>query len=386
MNGGYILLQVRMMIASSGNAASRNSADSMVVMSSVIFTILFFGIAVAGILAAWLGWRGDRGGRDRWCPQCRCDLSGIDSRTCSQCGFSSTSEQDFHVPKRRWGVVLAGLAITTAGSLGASFSGLGKAANRMFVPLWQLESREDLGNGWSAEVRRSRDLERTGLMSRVRLIRDGQVRYEWYGWYASLGAFKRGNLKERWGLGEDIDGNGTADLIIETSDGSSQGGIKAMVFSLENRDGIPRLEPMAVLDGGRFVDVDEDGRPEFLVEDATYQRHLGVLGTSSRPTLVFAPDERGNWRFDSNATRDRPMPEGWKDELAADQVMLEARGLPRAAAVYNVALELIYRGRRAEADALIKSSIDGGTEIEAFEAALRKSPWQVEVRSLNDQP
>ena len=358
----------------------------MVLMSSVILTILFFGIAVAGILAAWLGWRGDRGGKDRWCPQCGRDLSGNDSRTCLDCGFSSTLEQDFRVPRRRWGVVLAGLCITVAGSLGASFSGLGKAANQMFVPLWQLESREDLGNGWVAEVRRSRDLDRTGLMSRVRLIQDGMMRYEWFGWYASLGAFKRGNLKDRWGLGEDIDGNGTMDLIIETSDGSSQGGIKAMVFSLENREGIPRLEPMAVLDGGRFVDVDEDGRPEFLVEDASYQRNLGVLATSSRPTLVFAPDERGNWRFDPVTTRNRPMPDGWQADLASEQVLLEARGLPRAAAVYNVALELIYRGRRAEADALIRSDIDGGGEIEAFEAALRESPWNVEVRSLVKQP
>ncbi|MCH2161406.1 MAG: VCBS repeat-containing protein [Phycisphaerales bacterium] len=355
-------------------------------MSSVILTILFFGIAVAGILTAWLGWRGDRRGRERWCPQCRSDLSGSDSRTCPKCGFSSTLEQDFHALSPRWGVVLAGLCITAAGSLGASFSGLGKAANQMFVPLWQLETREDLGKGWVAEIRRSRDLDRTGLMSRVRLSQGGAVRYEWYGWYASLGAFKRGNLKERWGLGQDIDGDGTADLIIETSDGSSQGGLKSMIFSLENQDGIPRLEPMAVLEGGRFVDVDGDGQPEFLVEDATYQLHLGAFGTSARPTLVFAPDARGYWRFDPEATRNRPMPDDWQEDIAREQSIFEVRGEPQGAAVYSAALELIYRGRRTEADALLQSSFEDPARIDAIDAALAQSPWQAQVQSLVETP
>lgn len=352
-------------------------------MSSLILTIIFYCIAVIGILTTWLGWR-NRSGMARWCPLCRTDMSETESRTCQNCGFSSIEERSFHVPQRRWGVILAGLAITAAASLGATRTGLGPAVNQLFVPLWQLESSVELPGGWVAEIRRSRDLDRSGFRSRVRLIRDGIPRFEWYGWYASFGAFKSGNSKERWGLGEDVDGDGTRDLIIETFDGTGQSGLRAIVLSLENTEGLPRIEPMAILGGGRFGDVDDDGQAEFLVEDETFQFRLGEGATRTQPILVFSPDDSGIWRFDPEATRNRAMPQDWRQDLENEHMIMERRGRNSAAAYQSMALELIYRGRMAEAKDLLREGFDADeAKVRAFLEMLTESPWHLEVESLN---
>lgn len=348
-------------------------------MPGAVLTFIFFGTAIIGLLTVWLGWRGQGPGGSRWCPRCEKDLSDTESRTCDSCGFSSTSERHFHLRRPRWGVVIIGLAITAVSSLGASRTGLGPAANQLFVPMWQLDERQSLGEGWHAEVRRSSEARSASPSVRVRVYRDGAVQFEWLGQFASLGAYAQG--RDPWGLGGDIDGDDAPDLIIETRGMDSIE--RTFILSLATREGIRRLEPVAILPEGRFEDLDDDGRPEYLLEDRSYQYSLGGLRGGPRPALVFAPDGRGGWQFDAAKSMARPMPEDWQENVSRDRAALREMGLSDHAPVHAVALELLYRGRSKDAKAFLRREFTGNSEqIDAFENAVTLSPLNSHLQAL----
>lgn len=352
-------------------------------MPDAVLTFMFFGTAIIGLLTAWIGWRGRTPGASRWCPRCEQDLSDTESRICPGCGFKSTSEKSFHIRPRRWGVVIIGLLITVVSSLGASRTGLGPAANQLFVPAWQLEESQSLGSGWFAEVRRSSGEGRTNLPSRARVYRNGSVMFEWQGQFASLGAYAQG--KERWGLGSDIDGDSSPDLVIETR--GTDGIERTLIFSLSTNDGIQRLEPMAILPDGRFEDLDEDGFPEYLLEDQTYLYRLGGLHGGPRPTLVMVSDNRGGWRYDPAKTRGRPMPEDWERKLAQKREAIVELGQPDYALVHEAALELLYRGRSEEAAELLQNEFsEEPDQIKAFYLAVQASPLSHHLPAMPSNP
>ena len=340
-------------------------------MPGAVLTFIFFGTAIIGLLTAWLGWQGRHPEADRWCPRCANDLSSTESKTCSGCGFSSTSEADFHHRHRRWGVIIIGLLVTAVSSLGAGRTGLGPAANQLLVPAWQLEERAVLGGPWIAEVRRSSIPGRTSMPARMRVYRNGVIQFEWMGQYASLGAYSSG--RNRWGLGDDIDGDGMPELIIETRGMDTLD--RTFVLSLATADGGQRLEPKAILPKGRFEDLDEDGILEYLLEDETYQYRLGGIYGGPRPTVVFVPDGRGDWRFDPEMSMGRPMPEDWQEKLATEQSASQELGQSDNSLVHALALELLYRGRNRELTQFLEREFASNPkQIEAFHAAVAASP------------
>ena len=101
---------------------------------------------------------------------------------------------------------------------------------------------------------------------------------------------------------------------------------RTFVLSLATADGGQRLEPKAILPKGRFEDLDEDGILEYLLEDETYQYRLGGIYGGPRPTVVFVPDGRGDWRFDPEMSMGRPMPEDWQEKLATETVRISRAG------------------------------------------------------------
>ena len=352
-------------------------------MPGAVLTIIFVCTALIGLVTAWLGWRGRNPGTTRWCPQCELDMSATESKTCTRCGFSSTTEHAFHIRRHRWGVVIIGLSVTAVSSLGAGRSGLGPAANRLFVPAWELEERLMLGRPtWVAEVRRSSEPGRTSMPARVRVFRDGIVQFEWMGQFASLGAYASG--RSRWGVGDDIDGDGTPNLVIETR------GMDAIdrtyVFSLATEDGSIRLEPVAILQKGRFEDLDEDGRPEYLLEDETYQYRLGGMYGGPRPTLVCVPDGRGGWRVDAEKSMARPMPDDWQEQFARDRAASVGAGQSGNVAAHGMALQLLYRGRTDELDSFLQRAFaDSPDQIQAFHAAVASSPFNHHLKAMSKE-
>ena len=50
-------------------------------MFEEIVSYRFIGLAIMGLVIAWLGWRGRRERGERWCPACQTDLSKDPSRT-----------------------------------------------------------------------------------------------------------------------------------------------------------------------------------------------------------------------------------------------------------------------------------------------------------------
>ena len=348
-------------------------------MTGAALTIVFVGTAFIGLVTAWLGWRGRDPGSSRWCPRCEADMADTESKTCAKCGFSSTTEQAFHVRRHRWGIVIIGLLITAVSSLGAGRAGLGPAANRLFVPAWQLEERAVLISPWAAEVRRASEPGRTAMPARVRVHRDGIVQFEWKGRFASLGAYA--SARKRWGLGEDIDGNGTPDLVIETR--GMDGIDRTYVISLATDEGTARLEPVAILRKGRFEDLDADGSPEYLLEDETYQYRLGGLTGGPRPTLVLVPDGRGGWRFDAEKSMARAMPEEWEERFARERAASTVAGHSGHPAAHAMALELLYRGRSDELEAFLQHVFaDAPDQVEAFHAAVAASPLNHHLEAM----
>ena len=223
-------------------------------------------IALAGVVAAFLGWRGRRPEAARWCPRCGQDLSDTESRTCTACGYSSPRERDFHQRRRVWWVLIAGLSIVATASGLAVATGVA-SGTRMSGPAWSLAESRSLPNGWSVDHEFSEDPTRTVFARRIRVRRAGVTHFVWNGWSSRLG-FVDSNTGRSEGLGTDIDRNGEPDLVVQVSDGGNTSPLTWFVISLADRSGGARLEPAAVLRDGRFEDVDGDGRWEFIANDS----------------------------------------------------------------------------------------------------------------------
>jgi hypothetical protein len=73
-------------------------------------------VGVAGLWLLYFALWKDRARGRRRCPKCWYDLSGSQSRTCSECGHASKSERKLLKTRRRWGIAFLAL-VTLASAL-----------------------------------------------------------------------------------------------------------------------------------------------------------------------------------------------------------------------------------------------------------------------------
>lgn len=327
----------------------------MTLPSDLLGTV-YLVIALSGVVVAVLGWRGGRPGRRRWCPRCGYDLSSTESRTCTECGFSSTDERDFRRRRRRWWVVIIGLLIVATASAFAVGTGVAQATGRLIGPAWTLLDSKSLPSGWIADHEISADLDRTGFNRRIRIRKDGVVHFQWSGLSSQLG-FDDPTTGRVEGLGTDLDRDGEPDLVIGISDGGNASPMTWMVLSLASRSSGARLEPRAVLHDGRFEDVDGDGRVEFLAADSTLRDVWSEYRGLPIPDAVMSPGRDG-WRFDRRLTATRPLPEAYQgppaEILAAATEAWRTEGTPFVSHLFGLAVSLVARDRGDEAIELVR--------------------------------
>lgn len=337
-------------------------------LSANLLSSMYLFVAAVGMIVAILGYRGENRGRTRWCPGCDQDLSGTEARICSACGFSSPEESDFQSPQRRWWIIIIGLSVVSVASMLAVGWGPGRTA-RLLTPVWAPIETRDLPIGWRVERSSSDDFEGTGFRERVRIIRDETVHFDWQGWSADLG-FLDPRTARRVGLGTDLDRNGVPDLVIRMTE--IAGARSWVLFSLAGRDGIPRLQPAAVLSDGGFSDVNGDGHFEFIAEDTSLRNRWSEPGRITMPSMVFSPDS-GAWKFDEALSRSRALRFDLADDplepLAKARAQWAENRRPFVSSLFGTAFQLASRGRFAEADRLLGAAWPGDanpSDVEDF--------------------
>lgn len=382
-------------------------------MFEEIASYRFIGLAIMGLVIAWLGWRGRRERGERWCPACQTDLSKDPSRTCSSCGFSSPDETAFHLPRPRWGIVIIGLVVVSVASVLSIRDDLSGSVREFIGPIWSLEERVELSGGWVAEIHRSNDLALTNLDRRVRLIGDGETSFEWMGWFARFGT-EDPVTGETVGIGEDIDRDGTPDLVVRANgDGESEAS-RVLILSLATRSGIRRIETRTILPEGWFMAVGDDSQRRFQAIDRLIDNRWGLSGFVSKPTLVLEPGRGSTWNIDLEATRAQPMPPSMVafDASTIIEAAFEAWSSgtdPRLGDLLAFATHLAYRGRMDEARAVLGATWPGDEDSErlklfmpgardaefldyrpdpawrlgAFESAIERSPRRLELEAMS---
>ena len=329
------------------------------ILSQDVLGFLYLLVALAGALVALLAWRGSRGGRDRWCPQCDLDMSGSTARTCPSCGYHSTNEQSFREPHRRWAMGILGLTMVTIASMLVVGSGLVVRTSGMLGPTWSKVESQSLPGGLVAIQFVSNDSDRTNFRTRVRILDGKESLFDWRGWSASLGFFDRATA-ERAGLGDDLDRNGEPDLAFRVHRNADDPGAWIIV-SLADRTGATRIQPMAVLDDGFFEDFNGDGRFEFVATDSRLRNRWNEPRRIRVPEIVMSPAVDG-WSFNQAMTINRPWPGGLVDP---DEALQEASKAwdesrrPFITELFGIAFELMARGRGDDARRLVSETWPG---------------------------
>ncbi|MEE2894433.1 MAG: hypothetical protein VX726_01700 [Planctomycetota bacterium] len=321
------------------------------ILSNDLLAIVYVMLALIGALIALLAWRGNRDGRERWCPVCDHDLSGTDARTCPACGFHSTDERRFRAPRRRPLLAIVGLVLVLVPSVLAVGSGAARSTSGLLRATWTRVEVQPLPGGLEVVHLISEQGDEASFRHRIQVRNEtNEVLLDWKGWSARLG-FLDSTTAKRIGLGGDIDRNGEPDLVLRVQESAVDQG-SWLVISIADRAGRPRVQPEAILRGGVFSDVDLDGQMEFVADDARLRsrwfepRRIQVAET----VLVPSPD---GWRFDAEATRVNPWPSSLESDperalTSAHEGWMDGRS-PFITDLFSVAMQMVARGRLEEA-------------------------------------
>ena len=301
----------------------------------------------------------------------------METRTCPECGFSSPHEKDFHLPLRRWGILLSGLLIVaTTSVLSIQQDDAIRSFRPLFAASWAIEERIDLPGGWTATIERSNDLRATGVDRRVRITDATGLRYEWAGWFVRFGT-EDPATGVRIGLGNDVDRDGTPDLVLETNGSIDDEGWRVRILSLATRSGIRRIDTKRILPAGWFVELENGGGRRFVETDPLVRGHWG-LPTADIATFVLIPDRDLDWQVDLVATRNQPMPA--RLDRARPEAMLEEAGRswaedgePMLGGLLDLVINLAVRGRIEEARRLLSLPWPGDDSPELLLEHLRST-------------
>lgn len=315
------------------------------------------------LLGLWIALSGIRGRRPgyRQCPKCHYDLSHSPTSTCSECGHTLRNECEGFAPRRRLGLGLLGLVVMLALPtfvVQYRVRTYGWGYYTVVGPLYWVLPDETLAEASYGRYRWHVLGDRRRLLSgaryddkRIEILKDGRVIWSEHAFYVSPGKdWDLDTGMRTAGPIQDIDLDGTPELIFETSAGGNGGSGATYVFRLgESLEDLNPHAPQQSDDSVRsLIDVDHDGRLELLALD-----HSFVMWNTSHAGSIY-----GHVILRLDGKRYRPAPELMRttelpitpDQLSQDAQAIRQLGWPPRSmeALYvgllDTMVRLIYSG------------------------------------------
>lgn len=335
------------------------------------------------------------------CPRCRHAIHAVDAETrCPECGFASADRSVWWLGPRRTLLAVVSFAVFWL-ALALPFSRWGRAGVVAgILGPWKVVVEASPRPGWRVLLEESRDPD--APWRRLRVERGRETVWSIEAAYLAAGIpaepWKLGG-DGRAGFGDDLDGDGIADLVVTSFHGGSGGGATTHWLAIGDAGD---FTPIMIMPG-ELRDLDGDGRPfELLAKDdcLDYRWTSGAGSPRLGVRLVAAGPNRDLWRVSPRLMR-RPAPS--EGTLAGEaQAIHELREAEVAAStpddrrIYREGWlaplvkrmgELVYSGHRERAFRFLDEAWpDDEVSREAFRVefteALAESPYAVEIEAL----
>jgi hypothetical protein len=336
------------------------------------------------------------------CPRCRYPMKGVDAASrCPECGFATADRGAWWLGSRRWGVTLAAAGVFWL-TLALVFSRYGRDGVLVgILGRWKVVVSAAPLPGWFVTLEESRDPD--APWRRLRVLRGPETV-----WSIEAAYLAAGVPAEPWtlggdgrrGFGDDLDGDGIADLVVTSFNAGSGGGAATHWLAIGDSGG---FVPLATLPG-ELRDLDGDGLTwELLAKDECLDyRWTSGAGSPRMGVILTAGGPSGDvWRVSPRLMRKPAPPEGMlagevraigdlrKAEVAATSA--DERRIFREgwlAPLVRRMGELVYSGHRERAFRFLDEAWpDDEISREAFRAeftqALSESPYAVEIEALS---
>lgn len=336
------------------------------------------GLAAIGLGLALWGWIGDRSRGRRRCPRCWYDMTGVPGRRCPECGKEPATDRGLFKPRRRrWAIGVA--LVLLAPILAATGARFGRPVWYAMLPTWTKYDDQRWGRD-RVRLYRLRDPYQRG--ERALVTRDGAVVADIRETLVFLGGFD-GAGQHAAGIMQDITGDGSPEVIIETYSGGAHCCMSTHIVSMGER---PR--EIAVLqtqsEGVRF-EPDGEGRMALVTADPAFEYWHTAYVSSARPPLVLRLDESG---LSVDAGRMwKPVPSS--AVLDDARARIAAKSVPGSGPdpeLWITVLNLLYSGHESEGwrflDDAWPQALPGKEQFRAeLRAQLDKSEWWPKVRA-----
>jgi hypothetical protein len=336
------------------------------------------------------------------CPRCRYPMKGVDAASrCPECGFATRDGGAWWLGSRRWGVALAAAGVGWL-TLALVFSRYGRDGVLVgILGRWKVVASAAPLPGWFVTLEESRDPD--APWRRLRVLRGPETV-----WSIEAAYLAAGVPAEPWtlggdgrrGFGDDLDGDGIADLVVTSFNAGSGGGAATHWLAIGDSGG---FVPLATLPG-ELRDLDGDGLTwELLAKDECLDyRWTSGAGSPRMGVILTAGGPSGDvWRVSPRLMRKPAPPEGMlagevraigdlrKAEVAATSA--DERRIFREgwlAPLVRRMGELVYSGHRERAFRFLDEAWpDDEASREAFRLefteALSESPYAVEIEALS---
>jgi hypothetical protein len=213
-------------------------------------------------------------------------MQGVPGLRCPECGHEAKRERDLLRPRRRWHWALLGLLGVLLAPGALVYRQFDERGWYWLLPQYKT-IRSETVNGWRIDLQEIRDPKVIGGQ-RLVLKRTGCPTFTIDGWRLQLGGATSSSPDQpRVGLGEDLTGDGLADLIVADHSGGAHCCMTYRILSLAE-DRIRQLQMFDTQNaGGRFHDLDDDGLPELETSDPVFTYWNTSYAGSPKPRVVL---------------------------------------------------------------------------------------------------